>query len=169
MAASATHAPSQTSRSTSGPVSAPVAAPAPRAAESAPRASTVSTRPPAISLASSTPASPIGSSHGFSGGGQPLAPAVQGNIERSLNVDLQSVRVHTDSYAHTAANTFSARAFTYGTHIFLGAGERSTDLGLMAHESAHVVQQQGATVVQRWATGQSDKYESEAHRASAAV
>jgi hypothetical protein len=37
-----------------------------------------------------------------------------------------------------------ARAFTYGNDVFLGADESGADLGLMAHELTHVVQQRGA-------------------------
>jgi uncharacterized protein DUF4157 len=37
-----------------------------------------------------------------------------------------------------------ARAFAYGSDVFLGAGESGADLGLMAHELTHVVQQGAA-------------------------
>ena len=102
-------------------------------------------------------------------GGQSLPPSVQTPIESSLQVNLDSVRVHTDAGAQQAAANASARAFTYGRDIFLGRGERSTDLGLMAHEAAHVVQQQGAPSVQKWSAGAGDSFEHEAHQASAAV
>jgi hypothetical protein len=104
-----------------------------------------------------------------SGGGEPLAPPVQGALERSLQANFDSVRVHTDISAQSAARNLSARAFTVGNHIFLGAGAQPTDVGLMAHEATHVVQQQGAPALQRSAPGQSDAFEQEAHRASAAV
>ncbi|MDP9171005.1 MAG: hypothetical protein M3N54_10345, partial [Acidobacteriota bacterium] len=42
-------------------------------------------------------------------------------------------------------------------------------LPLMAHEAAHVVQQQNAPALQAWGSGGSDSFEREAHRASAAV
>ena len=100
----------------------------------------------------------------------PLAPPVQSALENSLGVKLGSVRVHTDAEAHKKARNFSARAFTFGNHIFLGAGERPTDLRLMAHEAAHVVQQQAAPTVQKWSSSEtSNSYEQEAHRASSAV
>src|SRR5580765_1506314 len=101
-------------------------------------------------------------------GGQPLAPAVRMAIEESFQVDLQGVRVHSDSNAQSAASGLSARAFTHGSNIVLGSGERATDLGLMAHEAAHVVQQQSAPIIQRYTLG-GDSYEHEAHQASAAV
>ena len=100
--------------------------------------------------------------------GQPLTPAVQTAIENSLQVNLDSVRVHTDSGAQQAASALSARAFTYGNEIFLGRGERATNLRLMAHEAAHVVQQQGAPVIQTW-SDRSDACEHEAHHAATAV
>lgn len=101
-------------------------------------------------------------------GGQPLAPGLQASIENSLQVNLDSVRVHTDSGAQQAARNLSARAFTYGNEIFLGRGERATDLRLMAHEAAHVVQQQSAPAIQKW-SDHGDSWEHEAHQAAAAV
>jgi len=101
-------------------------------------------------------------------GGQPLAPAVRMALEESYQVDMRGVRVHSDSGAQEAAASMSARAFAYGNNIVLGRGESATDLGLMAHEGAHVVQQQAAPVIQRYTPG-GDSYEHEAHQASAAV
>lgn len=63
----------------------------------------------------------------------------------------------------------SARAFTFGTHIFLGKGERADDLTLIAHEAAHIVQQQHATGYQMWSTARDDAFEHEADRASSSV
>jgi hypothetical protein len=101
--------------------------------------------------------------------GEPLPARVRTVLENSLQVDLESVRVHTDASAQAAAANLSAQAFTYGKHIFLGRGARATDIGLMAHEAAHVVQQQGAATPQRSAQGESDSYEREAQQASEAV
>ncbi|MGZ4872012.1 MAG: eCIS core domain-containing protein, partial [Candidatus Angelobacter sp.] len=104
-----------------------------------------------------------------SSGGQPLAPAVRMAMEDSYQVDMQGVRVHSDSRAQEAAASLSARAFTHGSNIVLGRGESATDLELMAHEGAHVVQQQGAPTIQHYTPGGGDSYEHEAHKASAAV
>jgi hypothetical protein len=101
-------------------------------------------------------------------GGQPLAPAVRMALEESYQVDMRGVRVHSDLGAQEAAAGLSARAFAYGNNIVLGPGESATDLGLMAHEGAHVVQQQAAPIIQRYTPG-GDAYEREAHQASAAV
>ena len=104
------------------------------------------------------------------GGGTPLAPPIQSAIENSLQVNLDNVRVHSDGHAQKAARSLSARAFTYGNHIFLGPGEKPTDLRLLAHEAAHVVQQQAAPAVQKWSSAESSgPYEHEAHSASAAA
>ncbi|HET6936110.1 MAG TPA: DUF4157 domain-containing protein, partial [Candidatus Angelobacter sp.] len=103
------------------------------------------------------------------GGGEPLVPEVKRALEASFDVNLDSVRVHYDGHAHTVAETLGARAFAYGNHIFLGAGESKADLGLLAHETAHVVQQQSAAAIQLWSPAQIDAYEYEADRASSAV
>jgi Domain of unknown function (DUF4157) len=124
---------------------------------------------PAIRLQAAVPVATPSQTSGFAGGGEPLAGEVKTPIEESLGVSLESVRVHKDSRAQKTARGLSARAFTFARHIFLGRGERPTDLGLMAHEAAHVVQQQGAPAVQRLGPGQTDSWEEEAHRASSAV
>ncbi len=88
--------------------------------------------------------------------GRPLSPDLRGRLEPRVGADLGQARVHEDSQAAAAAATLSARAFTAGNHIFLGAGESSSDARLMAHESAHVVQQQrgGTPAVQRVEVGE---------------
>jgi len=101
--------------------------------------------------------------------GEALPGEVRGELERTFGTDLEDVRVHTGSQAQNVAVTLSARAVTHGAHIFLGPGERPTDLALMAHEVAHVVQQRGGPVPQPYTEGGGDAYEREAHRASAAA
>lgn len=94
----------------------------------------------------------------------------QSVLESSYGANLHSVRVHTDTHGQDLAQSLSARAVTYGNHIFLGPGERQTDLKLMAHETAHVLQQRAAPVLHLWAPGQgNNSYESEAHQAADAV
>jgi hypothetical protein len=91
-------------------------------------------------------------------------------LESSYRTDLNSVRVHEDSHGQDLARSLSARAVTYGNHIFLGPGERQSDLRLMAHETAHVLQQQAAPALHLWAPGEStNSYEHEAHQAADAV
>jgi len=74
-------------------------------------------------------------------GGTPLDPSMQKTLESSMGADLSDVRLHNDRTAHDAADALNARAFTHGSDIWLGKGESADDLGLMAHEAAHVVQQ----------------------------
>jgi hypothetical protein len=82
------------------------------------------------------------------GQGQPLSSGVRSRMETAFGTSFQHVRAHTDSIAGSVADSINARAFTVGHHVAFGAGEYQpgTILGdaLIAHELAHVVQQQGA-------------------------
>ncbi|MGD0095928.1 MAG: DUF4157 domain-containing protein [Terracidiphilus sp.] len=104
------------------------------------------------------------------GAGQPLLPHIQEAIQNSLMVDLSSVRLHASTAAERKVQSLSARAFTFGNDIFLGHGEHPTDLTLISHEAAHVIQQQhAAPAAQAWSSDRSDRYEREADQAAAAV
>jgi hypothetical protein len=104
------------------------------------------------------------------GAGEPLPPAVKRTLEQRFHFPLSAVRVHSDAKAQAAVSRLGARAFTYGTHVFLGVREQPTDLTLMAHEVAHVIQQQGAPVVQmRNEQAAGDRFEREAEHAATAV
>ncbi|HEX6267700.1 MAG TPA: DUF4157 domain-containing protein, partial [Burkholderiales bacterium] len=107
----------------------------------------------------------------FPGGGSPLTTPVRSVIESSTGSSLGAVRVHQDSHASAAVDAAGARAVTYGSGIFLGSRESASDLGLMAHESAHVLQQRGGSpVAQRKSAGAGgDALEVEADSVSAAV
>lgn len=99
-----------------------------------------------------------------------MPPTTQRTLESSYDANLHSVRVHTDTHGQELAQSLSARAVTYGNHIFLGPGERASDTRLMAHETAHVLQQRAAPAVHLWAPGESgNSYEHEAHHAADAV
>ena len=105
------------------------------------------------------------------GQGEPLPAEVQRTLSATFGRDLSGIRVHSDTSAADRARALGARAFTIANHVFLGRGERASDLTLMAHEVAHVIQQRGTALVQR-ATGAvtgGDRFEAEAHRASSAV
>lgn len=80
------------------------------------------------------------------GAGTPMDAAVQAKVEPHLGADLGAVRVHQGPEVGAAAAELHARAFTVGADIFLGEGESSADLELMAHEATHVVQQQAVAV-----------------------
>ena len=101
--------------------------------------------------------------------GTPMPDTVRLPIEASLGADLRHVRVHQGPEAAAAAQSVGARAFTFGADIFLGARESPLDVGLMAHEAAHVLQQQGKAVIQRAGGSGTDSYETEAANASTAV
>ena len=87
------------------------------------------------------------------GQGTPLDADVRHRIEPALGVGLGHVRVHADADAHSRASALQAKAFTHGSHIWLGSGQSPLDAGLMAHEATHVVQQDaagaGGALVQR--------------------
>jgi Domain of unknown function (DUF4157) len=82
------------------------------------------------------------------GSGTPLESTLARRLSDSYGEPLHDVRVHTDSGAAALARAVSARAFTVGSDIFFGSGEYApaTPGGgeLIAHETAHVVQQRGA-------------------------
>ncbi len=102
--------------------------------------------------------------------GMPLAPSVRSPLARSFGADLSPIRVHTDANARNAAMGLSAKAFTVANQIYLGSGQRPDDLGLIAHETAHVLQQRGApAAMQPFTSSGGDAYEAEAQQASAAV
>jgi hypothetical protein len=121
--------------------------------------------------ASSTPALSLESILGAPGTGVPLSQAVRGPFEASTGRSLAGTRVHQEPQASAAVDAAGARAVTFGSSILLGSRESPTDLGLMAHEATHVVQQRaGAATPQRKApAGGGDALESEADRVSAAV
>ena len=130
---------------------------------------------PASATTASAPPSHIIQLASSSASGQPLPESVQAALESSFGVSLGEVRVHTDARSSEVAAGMGARAFTYGTHIFLGPRERATDLQLIAHEVTHVVQQQGRPIVQMCCAGccgttsTGDSFEREASHAAAAV
>jgi Domain of unknown function (DUF4157)/Family of unknown function (DUF5995) len=104
--------------------------------------------------------------------GAALADDVRGPVERITGGDLGAARVHTGPEAAGAAGALSARAFTYGSDIYLGAGESAGDRALMAHEATHAVQQAGAAAPQAKSVGVStpgDAGEVEADRVADAV
>ncbi|AVJ29736.1 DUF4157 domain-containing protein [Achromobacter spanius] len=79
--------------------------------------------------------------------GQPLATADRMEFERRYGHDFGRVRIHADARAADSARALDAQAYTVGPHVAFGAGRYApgTRQGrdLLAHELAHVVQQQG--------------------------
>ena len=78
--------------------------------------------------------------------GQPLDPATCALMETRFGHDFSKVRVYTDARAAASASALDARAYTIGQTIVFGAGEYAPATGqgrrLLAHELAHVAQQQ---------------------------
>jgi hypothetical protein len=101
--------------------------------------------------------------------GAPLPVAVRNPLARTFSVDLTPIRVHTDASAQRVVRSLSTRAFAYGNHIFLGPGEQPTDLRLIAHEVAHVVQQSRGATLQHFTPRGGDAHEHEAQAASSAA
>ena len=89
----------------------------------------------------------------ISSGGSPLDAATRGFFEPRLGVDLGNVRVHTGVSAAESASAINARAYTVGGNIVFGKDQYHpwSDSGkhLIAHELAHVVQQDREPALQR--------------------
>ncbi len=86
--------------------------------------------------------------------GTPLDTRMRASMESHLRHDLGGVRIHDGPAAAAAARALGARAFTVGRDVGFAAGEyrpgEVSGYRLLAHELAHVVQQQGREgVVQR--------------------
>ena len=80
--------------------------------------------------------------------GAALPDPLRERLERSLDTDLSSVRVHTGGDSAESARAIAARAYTtvQDVHFAAGAYDPSSSAGqrLIAHEVAHTVQQRGA-------------------------
>jgi hypothetical protein len=77
----------------------------------------------------------------LTGGGRPLTDRTRSFFEDRMGRDLGDVRVHDGSESERLNGSISAQAFTYGSHVWLGRGERPDTGFTMAHELAHVLQQ----------------------------
>jgi len=86
--------------------------------------------------------------HGL-GSGRSLSKAVRAQFEEALGWDFSGVRLHTGTTAMQAADSVGAKAFTMGRDIVFGNKvdnpESSSHRWLLAHELAHVVQQEKGT------------------------
>jgi hypothetical protein len=78
--------------------------------------------------------------------GQPLDSSTRAFFEPRFGHDFSRVRVHTGENAPASAKAVGALAYTYGSDVIFGAGQFSPHTWegrrLLAHELAHVVQQQ---------------------------
>jgi hypothetical protein len=104
--------------------------------------------------------------------GQPLEDGLRARLERRFHYDFSGVRTHSDGAAASSAHAVDALAYTVGRHVVFGRGqfrpETRQGRGLIAHELAHVIQQdRGGPALPSTARIQS--LESEADRAAAQV
>ncbi len=83
-----------------------------------------------------------------SGTGQPLDTATREFMGSRFGEDFSQVRVHTDARAAESAQAINAQAYTAGRDVVFGTGQYApaTPKGrwVLAHELAHVVQQNAA-------------------------
>ena len=88
--------------------------------------------------------------------GRPLPDPLRRTMEQAFGADLGAVRVHSDAGSARLNDRLQSHAFTVGRDIFLGAGAFSPQTArgqaLLAHETAHVVQQSG-TAAERTRAG----------------
>ena len=77
-------------------------------------------------------------------GGRALPEPTRTRLESGFGQPVDHIRVHEDSQAAQLNDSLDAEAFTLGSHVFLGAGQSPSDVGLLAHEVAHALQQSGA-------------------------
>jgi hypothetical protein len=84
--------------------------------------------------------------------GQSLDPLTRLEMETRFDHDFSGVRVHSDARAGEAAQVLGTNAYTVGLNIVFGTGRYAphTSQGkqLLAHELAHVVQQNNSTTEQ---------------------
>ncbi|AML51915.1 DUF4157 domain-containing protein [Falsihalocynthiibacter arcticus] len=85
------------------------------------------------------------------GQGSRLPVGLALRMQDMLGVDLRAIRVHTGPQAQILAAHVQARAFAYGADIFLRNPGDIADPHLMAHETAHCIQQGAARPLTRQA------------------
>ncbi len=73
--------------------------------------------------------------------GQPLPAPFRARMERRIGVSLARLRVHTGAEPTALAAHLGARAFAYGRDIWLSSPADLSNTRLLAHESAHCLQQ----------------------------
>ena len=99
--------------------------------------------------AEQTPAPPI-VQEVLNATGEPLDQATRAIMEPSFGYDFSQVRVHTDAKAAESSRAVNAQAYTVGEHVVFAANryQHGTTAGrsLLAHELAHVVQQNNGPV-----------------------
>jgi hypothetical protein len=102
--------------------------------------------------------------------GQPLDAQVRLRMESAFGRDFSGVRIHTDAKAGELSEELNAQAFTIGKDIAFKDGEYQpgTESGdkLIAHELAHVAQQEGAASSVQKSAHESSAFEADADEAA---
>ena len=107
--------------------------------------------------------------------GRPLDPSARAIMEPRFGHDFSKVLIHADTCAAESARAVGAIAYSIGRNVVFGAGRYAPALAagreLLAHELAHVVQQDGApSALGRLSVMRSDESaEREARSAAAAI
>jgi hypothetical protein len=86
-------------------------------------------------------------------GGQPLPETMCAFFELQFGYEFSGVRLHTGAESDRLNRALGARAFAYGSDIYLAQGASQSDQRLIAHELTHVVQQTqkpGSSIIQRF-------------------
>ena len=94
-------------------------------------------------------------------------------METGFGAEFSNVEIHNDSNAADLSEKMNARAFTVGKHIAFGTGEYAPGTiqgeGLIAHELAHVVQQNAGMTSSVQQKGNSEYRELETEADNAAT
>jgi hypothetical protein len=103
----------------------------------------------------------------------PLDAQTCADMSERFGHDFSSVRVHSDDGAAASARSLDALAFSFGSQIVFGSGRPPPGSAarerLLAHELAHVVQQDGSVGTDGRAGADTSTLEIEADRAAASV
>jgi hypothetical protein len=104
------------------------------------------------------------------GRGDPLEPTIRARLEHSFGTELGHVRLHSGPEAAQVAARINARSFTIGSRIGFPRAAYSphSDAGyhILAHEIAHVIQQQPIAGAHCAATKSDDTFERSAESAA---
>jgi hypothetical protein len=103
--------------------------------------------------AAPAPASKVSSYIGsLNGKGHTMPPMANQFFSSRIGYDFSNVKLHTDKEAAESAKSVNAKAYTVGNNIVFNEGQYNTQSGegkkLLAHELAHVVQNNGGDVEQ---------------------
>jgi hypothetical protein len=81
--------------------------------------------------------------------GRPLDATTLGFFSARFGHDFSHVRVHAGAEAAESARSIDALAYTVGSHVVFGSGQYApgshSGKRLIAHELAHVIQQNGTS------------------------